>query len=124
MAHSKSALKRWRQNIRHRERNKSTRTAARTAVKGAREAIAAGDADAAKLAIAAATSVLDRASKGNVVHKNAVARHKSRLMRHLNQIGTVPAPEPKKARKTTTKTAVKKPAAKKTAAKPRAKKAS
>jgi small subunit ribosomal protein S20 len=118
VAHTKSALKRWRQNDRHRERNKTVRTSARTAVKNARESIAAGDGEAARAAVAAAASVLDRASKGNVVHKNAVARHKSRLMRHLNAIGTAPAVEPKKARKTATKSA-----AKKAPAKPRAKKA-
>jgi len=115
LAHSKSALKRWRQNERHAERNKAVRTSSRTAVKQARTAIAAGDPEAARAAVLEAASVLDRASKGNVVHKNAVARHKSRLMRHLNAIGTAPAAELKKARKTSTKTA-----AKKTAAKPRA----
>ncbi len=115
LAHSKSALKRWRQNERHAARNKTVRTAGRTAVKKARTAIADGDPEAARAAVLAAASVLDRASKGNVVHKNAVARHKSRLMRHLNTIGAAPAAEPKKARKASTKTA-----AKKTTAKPRA----
>jgi small subunit ribosomal protein S20 len=122
VAHSRSALKRWRQNLRHRERNKAVRTSARTAVKKARDVIAAADADEARVAIAEASSILDRASKGNVVHRNAVARHKSRLMRRLNAAtGPAAAEEPKKARKTT-KTA--KTAAKKTAAKPRAKKTS
>ena len=31
MAHSKSAIKRWRQNAKRRERNKPVRTSARTA---------------------------------------------------------------------------------------------
>lgn len=116
MAHSKSALKRWRQNEAHRERNKGTRTGARSAVKKAHAAITSG-ADDAKAAIAEATAILDRASKGNVVHKNAVARHKSRMARHLNKMstGAVATEAPKKARKTATKAA-----AKKTTAKPRA----
>lgn len=116
MAHSKSALKRWRQNERRRERNKAVRSSSRTAVKTARDTIASGDHDASVAAIAEASSVLDRAAKSNVVHKNAVARHKSRLARRLNKIDHPPAEEPKKARKST------KTAAKKTAAKPRAKK--
>lgn len=105
MAHSKSALKRWRQNEAHRERNKSVRTGARTAVKKARTLADAGDSDEARSAISEAVSILDRASKGNVVHKNAVARHKSRLMRHLNKAAAGPADAaaPKKAQKASPK---------------------
>lgn len=114
MAHSKSALKRWRQNDKRRERNKGVRSSSRTAVKNARAAIDDGNSDEAQAAVHAAISVLAKASKSNVVHKNAVARHKSRLMRRLNKIGGEPVAAPKKGTKT---------AAKKTAAKPRAKKA-
>jgi small subunit ribosomal protein S20 len=120
LAHSKSALKRWRQNERHRERNKSVRSSSRTAVKNARAAIAGGDADEATAAVRSAIGVLDKASKSNVVHKNAVARHKSRLMKRLNAIGAAPTDQPKKGRKTSTKTAAKKTT--KPAAKPKAKK--
>lgn len=126
MAHSKSALKRWRQNEVHRERNKPVRTAARTAVKKARVAIAAGNTDEAAAAIKEASSILDRAAKRNVIHKNAASRQKSRMMRHLNEADAPATAEaPKKARKTTTKAATKakasaKAGAKKTAAKPRA----
>lgn len=130
MANSKSALKRWRQNEAHRERNKSIRTGARTAVKKARTLADAGAGDEARAAISEAVSILDRASKGNVVHKNAVARHKSRLMRHLNKAAAGPAAAeaPKKAHKTTAKAAAGKAKPKaapkaKAAAKPRATKA-
>ena len=114
MAHSKSALKRWRQNERHRARNKPVRTAARTAVRSARATIAAGGDDATS-AIQSAASVLDRAAKHNVIHRNAASRHKSRLMRAMNRIGAAPAEAPKRTRKT---------AAKKTARKAPAKRAS
>ena len=90
MAHSKSALKRWRQNEAHRARNKGVRTAARTAVRRAHEAVAAPEADAAA-AIREAASILDRAAKRNVVHKNAASRHKSRLMRQANRAGAAAA---------------------------------
>lgn len=135
MAHSKSALKRWRQNEAHRERNKSVRTRARTAVKKARSLADAGPSDEAQEAIREASSILDRAAKGNVVHPNAVARHKSRLMRHLNKAAdgtaTVDAPKKKKATakgkataakpKAKAKAAAAKPTAKVSTAKPKAK---
>jgi small subunit ribosomal protein S20 len=118
VAHSKSALKRWRQNEAHRARNKPVRTAARTAAKKARTLIAdatAGNTDEAAAAVREAASILDRAAKRNVIHKNAAARHKRRLMRHLNQAGaaTGEAEAPKRARKAPAKKA----AAKKTPAK-------
>ena len=131
LAHSKSALKRWRQNEAHRERNKGVRSGARTAVKKAHTAIEGGS-DDAQAAIREAASILDRAAKGNVVHKNAVARHKSRMARHANKLAgasTAVAEAPKKARKAPAKKAAAKPKAEKPAkekapAKPRAKKAS
>ncbi len=115
MAHSKSALKRWRQNEKARARNKPVRTGARTAARKARAAIDAGD-DAAA-AVKEAMSILDRAAKRNVVHKNAASRQKSRLMRRLNKAAAAPAEAeaPKKGRRTAAPKA-------KAPAKPRAKK--
>ncbi len=122
MAHSKSALKRWRQADAANERNKGVRSGARTAVKTAREAIASAGADEAREAIRAAEGILDRAAKRRVIHKNAASRHKSRLMRHANQVagGTARAEAPKKARKAVAKAPVKAKAPAKAAAKPRA----
>jgi len=123
VAHSKSALKRWRQNEAHRARNKTVRTAARTAVRGARTAIATPDGDAAA-AIREASSILDRAAKRNVIHRNAASRHKSRMMRQANRAGPAAAEAapakrtrkaPAKPRATTTRA--------KAPAKPRAPKA-
>lgn len=118
MAHSKSALKRWRQNEQHRERNKPVRTAARTAVKNARAAIAEGGDDVAA-ALREVASVLDRAAKHNVIHRNTASRKKSRLMRALNKraSGEGATEAPKKAKKP----AAKKAAARKTPAKKTAK---
>lgn len=106
MAHSKSALKRWRQADAAGERNKSVRSEARTAVKTARAAIAAGVADEVQAAIRAAEGILDRAAKRRVIHKNAASRHKSRLMKHANHIaggGTVTEAAPKKVKKAASK---------------------
>ena len=117
MAHSKSALKRWRQNDRRRERNKSVRSTSRTAVKNARAPIDSGNSEEAEAAVRGAIGVLDKASKSNVVHRNAVARHKSRLMRRLNAIGSPTTAAPRKGTKTTAKKTTAKPRAKKAAAK-------
>lgn len=114
MAHSKSALKRWRQNEAHRARNKPVRSEARSAVKKARELIAvatSGGSDDAAAAVREAASVLDRAAKRNVIHRNAASRQKQRLMRHLNQAGSPATAEaPKRARKTAAKKATAKKA--------------
>lgn len=101
LAHSNSALKRWRQNGTHRIRNKAVRSAARTAVKRAQAVIDQSGADDARAAIAAAVTILDRAAKRNVVHKNAASRHKSRLMLRLNKAGALAAEAPKQPRRTT-----------------------
>lgn len=124
MAHSKSALKRWRQNETHRERNKPARTEARTASRKAHAAIASGPADEAQAAIREAAGILDRAAKRRVIHKNAASRHKSRMMLHLNKVGGAaagPADAPKKPRKAAAKAGAKTAGTKaKSAPKPRA----
>lgn len=116
MAHSKSALKRWRQNERRRDRNKGVRSASRSAVKAAHARITESP-DDAQTAIAEAASIIDRAAKGSVLHRNAAARHKSRMMRHANKVagGPTTAEAPKRARKTTSKTVARKTVARKTA---------
>lgn len=82
MAHTLSARKRIRQNERHSDRNKPFRTRAARAVREAREAIEAGDANAADL-VREAQAALDRAARRNIIHPNAAARRKSRLVGHL-----------------------------------------
>ncbi len=85
MANTSSAIKRIRSNERKRQRNILVRSKVRTAVKKARSVVAEraeGGADAVKTAI----SELDRAASKGVMHKNSVARRKSRLMKKLNAI--------------------------------------
>ena len=85
MAHAKSAIKRHRQSLRRRERNQARRTEARSAVRKARELMAAGSRDEAVIAINTASSILDRAAQKGILHPNNAARRKSRLMRQLNK---------------------------------------
>ncbi len=83
MAHSRSALKRWRQNLRRRARNKAVRSATRTYVKKAIAAIEQAAPNVLEV-LREAQSALDRAAKKGVLHPNAAARRKSRLMRRLH----------------------------------------
>jgi len=79
MANNKSAIKRWHQSLRRRDRNRSNRTFARSAVRNVREAVAGGDAEAIKTSLGAAYSALDRAAKKGSIHKGKADRQKSRL---------------------------------------------
>jgi small subunit ribosomal protein S20 len=74
-----------RQAERRRLRNKPIRTRTRTAVKEARAAIVAGAENVAEL-VRTAISQLDRAVTKGVLHRNAAARRKSRLMRRYNAL--------------------------------------
>jgi len=79
MAHHKSAIKRWHQSLRERDRNRARRTLARGAVRRLREVAAAGDDAATKEALSAAYSALDRAAKMNAIHTGKADRTKKRL---------------------------------------------
>lgn len=84
MAHHKSAIKRWHQSLRERERNRSRRTRARNAIRKLREAVAGGDAEAIKQALSNAYSAVDRAAKKGAIHVGKADRLKRR-MAHLVQ---------------------------------------
>jgi small subunit ribosomal protein S20 len=84
MANHKSAIKRIRQNEKRREYNRTFRNRARTLVKKARIAQAAGDPQSAIEATRIAMRDLDMAASRGVIHPNNAARRKSRLMQHLN----------------------------------------
>lgn len=79
MANSPQAIKRDRQNEKHRLLNTSHRSSLRTTVKKVREAIATGDATLANAAFRVAQKNLDTNAKRGIVHKNKAARLKSRL---------------------------------------------
>jgi small subunit ribosomal protein S20 len=93
-------LKRHRQSLRRRERNRGRTSAARSAVRQAREAIAGGNHEEATAAISKAASVLDRAAQKGTLHPNNAARRKSRLVRALRR-ADAPVEEAPKRRRTT-----------------------
>jgi len=87
MANHKSAIKRIRTSERRRLRNRLVVTSTRTAIKKARTASAPGaSAASAQESIVGAISALDRATSKGILHKNNVARRKSRLMKRLNAL--------------------------------------
>lgn len=85
MANTKSAEKRWRQSEKRRLRNRSVRSATRTAVRKAILMIQAADPNA-EAAVRQAVRALDKAAEKAVIHKNAAARSKSRLMKRYNAV--------------------------------------
>ena len=91
MANIKSQIKRNRQNDKRRLRNRVFRGQTRNAVKDARSAIETGDAEVSKQSLLQAISALDKAAEKGVLHKNNVARRKSRLMKAFNKMEPVQA---------------------------------
>jgi small subunit ribosomal protein S20 len=86
VANIKSQEKRNRTNERRRLRNKSVKSSLHTAVRGFREAVAAGDKDKATQLLVSTSRKLDKAASKGVIHKNQAANRKSALSRALNQI--------------------------------------
>ena len=83
MAHSVSAKKRIRQNIKCRARNRWRRRIMRTAVADFEEKIAHGSLDDAKTSFRDVCKILDRTAQKGVIHRNNAARKKSRLNKRL-----------------------------------------
>ena len=81
---SKSVQKQARVNERRRLRNKSVRGLTRTNITKAEKLIFAGELESAREAVLVAISSLDKAAEKGVIHPNNAARHKSRLMKKLN----------------------------------------
>ncbi len=79
MANTKSAQKAARQALRRTEVNKARLSRTKSSIRKVEEALAAGNKDAAKAALAAAEPVLMRSSQRGVVHKKAASRKVSRL---------------------------------------------
>ncbi|WP_276356310.1 30S ribosomal protein S20 [Cohnella caldifontis] len=86
MPNIKSAIKRTKTSEQRRQRNASQKSALRTAVKQADQAVAGTDVNAAKDALVLAQKKLDKAVTKGLIHKNAAARKKSRLAKKLNAL--------------------------------------
>jgi small subunit ribosomal protein S20 len=81
-----SSVKDLRRTARRTERNRAAKGKLRSSLKRVRVAVAQNQTQAAGQEMAAATPIIDRAVSKGILHKNAAARHKSRLMRQLNRL--------------------------------------
>lgn len=83
MAHSLSAKKRIRQNVKRRARNRWRKGTMRESLKQFEEQLQHGSPEEARAAFAEACKILDRTAGKGVIHKNMAARKKSRLNKRL-----------------------------------------
>ncbi len=83
MASHESALKAHRQSLKRRERNRRYRSRLRGALKSVRAALRGDDLELARAALRQTISLIDKMAGKGIVHRNAAARYKSRLMTRL-----------------------------------------
>ncbi len=89
MANNKSAEKRIRVNERRRLRNQTYRSATRTIVRKAERALEVGTGEETLTSLQAALSRLDATAGKGIIHRNAAARKKSRLMTRYNKLAGI-----------------------------------
>jgi small subunit ribosomal protein S20 len=86
VAHSLSARKRIRQDIRRRARNRWRKDQVKQATKQFEAAMRTGNADQAAQQLRLLYKKVDQVAAKGAIHKNAAARKKSRLAKRLNQL--------------------------------------
>ena len=79
MANHKSAIKRNKQNIKRRLRNRMAKTTVRTAVKKTQQALEGGDLKSAQALLGVAERLIAKAAAKGIYHKRNAARKISRL---------------------------------------------
>jgi small subunit ribosomal protein S20 len=86
MANTASAKKAIRKIARRTDVNKARRSRVRSYVRKVEEAIAAGDAEAAGVALRAAQPEIVRGAQGGLIHRNTAARKISRLSKRVKAL--------------------------------------
>ena len=84
MANIKSQKKRILTAEKARQRNKAVRSELKTYVKKVRQAVEAGDVEAAQAACDEACRKLDKAASKGIIHKNQAAKRKSGIQKLVN----------------------------------------
>lgn len=84
MPNIKSVAKDVVKSRKNRLRNISAKSAMKTFIKKARLAVTNRAGESALEAVNKALSVIDKTAQRGIIHKNAAARRKSRLMKRLN----------------------------------------
>jgi small subunit ribosomal protein S20 len=86
VANIKSQKKRILTNEKARQRNLAVRSGVKTAVRAVNTAVAAGDKDAATVALVNAGRKLDKAVSKGVLHANNAANRKSAISKRVNAL--------------------------------------
>lgn len=79
MANHFSALKRARQTEKRTAQNRANKSSFRTALQKFRKALKSDDSAQAKSTFSVTVSLIDKAVRQGVIHKNTAARYKARL---------------------------------------------
>jgi small subunit ribosomal protein S20 len=87
MPNTPSAKKRLRQNEARRLHNRAARSSLRSQIRRVREAVTAGDSEKAQTEFRRAQKSIDQAASRRLIHRNAAARTKSRLVKMLKSVG-------------------------------------
>jgi len=82
----KSAIKRSRQALKHRERNIAVKSRIKTGIKTVLEAVDGKDSEAAKAALAKAIPAITKAGAKGAFHKKTASRKVSRLTKQVNTL--------------------------------------
>lgn len=88
MANIKSQIKRNKQNEKRRLRNKSVKSALKTAVRKFHEASETADLEATAALMRDASRKLDKAVSKGVIHKNQAANRKSAIAKKLASLSS------------------------------------
>ncbi len=88
MANHVSSLKRARQTVTRTAVNRANRSKLRTILRTMREALTAGNAEAASTQYRITVSILDKSVQKGVLHKNTASRYKGRLNARVKALAT------------------------------------
>jgi small subunit ribosomal protein S20 len=86
MAHSRTAKKRIRQNIKARARNRWRKNRFREAIRNFNDVAHHGNLQEAEGLYKSITKILDQVAAKGTIHKNTASRYKSRLAARLNSL--------------------------------------
>lgn len=90
MAHSLSAKKRVRQNLKQRARNRARKGAIKDQTKLFLSAMTKGDVATAEKELNKVVSVMDKVAVKHTIHKKQASRRRSRLTKRLNALKAAP----------------------------------
>ena len=85
MATHKDAMKRHRQNLKRRDRNRYYKSSMRTLIKKFRLALEEGSLDEAKALLFQNVKLIQKVAQKGVIHKNQASRRVSRLYKAFNK---------------------------------------